>query len=97
MKKQLTALFLGLFVLAGTPVILHADDAAAAPAGAPAFAKGSKEAKEARKVKREKRKAEREAKKAAHAAKKAGKGHKGKGRAKHAATAPAAAPTEAAK
>ncbi len=96
MKKQLTALFLGLFVLAGTPVILHADDAAVAPAGAPAV-KGTKEAKEARQAKRELRKKEREAKKAAHAAKKAGKGHKGKGRAKHAATAPAAAPTEAAK
>jgi hypothetical protein len=32
MKKFLTVLFLGLFVAVGTPVLLHADDAATAPA-----------------------------------------------------------------
>ena len=42
MKKLITALCLGLFVVAGAPVLLHADDAAAGGTSAPATKKAHK-------------------------------------------------------
>jgi hypothetical protein len=60
MKKFLTVLFLGLFVAVGTPVLLHADDAATAPAAGDTKAATPKKAKH-----KAKHKAKKKAKKAA--------------------------------